>query len=137
MARKETPSKDFAQALHVEFGQNSFRPQILRLKNYPPQDLPYRFNSFSNPIGASVLSVPQCCGSGMYIRIPDPNFFHPGSQICIKEFKYFRLSLKNCFQVLGNMMRVVHPGSGFSTHPGSRIQGSKRHRIPDPQNFCT
>jgi hypothetical protein len=32
------------------------------------------------------------------------------------------------------MIRVVHPGSGslLFTHPGSRIQGSKRHRIPDP-----
>ncbi len=34
------------------------------------------------------------------------------------------------------MIRVVHPGSRIwmltSTHPGSRIQGSKRHRIPDP-----
>ncbi len=31
------------------------------------------------------------------------------------------------------MILVVHPGSGswFFTHPGSRIQGSKRHRIPD------
>jgi hypothetical protein len=29
------------------------------------------------------------------------------------------------------MIRVVHPGSGsLLTHPGSRIQGSKRHRIP-------
>jgi hypothetical protein len=29
------------------------------------------------------------------------------------------------------MIRVVHPGSGcrLSSHPGSRIQGSKRHRI--------
>jgi hypothetical protein len=33
------------------------------------------------------------------------------------------------------MIRVVHPGSGFRfTHPGSRIQGSKRHQIPDPQH---
>ncbi len=34
------------------------------------------------------------------------------------------------------MIRIVHPGSGcwLSTHPGSRIQGSKRHRIPDPQH---
>jgi hypothetical protein len=34
------------------------------------------------------------------------------------------------------MIRVVHPGSQIrmltSTHPGFRIQGSKRHRIPDP-----
>ncbi len=40
----------------------------------------------------------------------------PGSRIRIKEFKYF--NPKNCFQALGNMMRLVHPGSGswFSTH---------------------
>jgi hypothetical protein len=31
--------------------------------------------------------IMQCCGSGMFI--PDPNFFHPGSRIRIKEFKYF------------------------------------------------
>ncbi len=32
------------------------------------------------------------------------------------------------------MIRVVHPGSGcwLSTHPRSRIQGLKRHPIPDP-----
>jgi hypothetical protein len=34
------------------------------------------------------------------------------------------------------MIRVVHPGSRILipifTHPGSRIQVSKRHRIPDP-----
>ncbi len=29
----------------------------------------------------------QCCGSGIFI--PDPNFFHPGSRIRIKEFKFF------------------------------------------------
>jgi hypothetical protein len=32
------------------------------------------------------------------------------------------------------MIRVVHSGSGsrIFTHPGSRSQGSKRHRIPAP-----
>ena len=34
------------------------------------------------------------------------------------------------------MIRVVHPGSRIRmltfSHPGSRIQGSKRHSIPDP-----
>jgi hypothetical protein len=36
------------------------------------------------------------------------------------------------------MIREVHPGSGsyFFTHLGSRIQGSKKHRIADPQH-CT
>jgi hypothetical protein len=31
------------------------------------------------------------------------------------------------------MIQVLHPGSGsgFFTYPGFRIQGSKRHRIPD------
>jgi len=34
------------------------------------------------------------------------------------------------------MIVVVHPGSGswFFTHPGSRIQGSKRHHIPCQQH---
>jgi hypothetical protein len=34
------------------------------------------------------------------------------------------------------MIQVVHPGSRIRTltfsHPGSRIQGSKRYPIPDP-----
>ncbi len=38
---------------------------------------------------------------------------------------------KNCFQALGNMIRVVHPGSGswFFTHPGSRGQKCTESRI--------
>ncbi len=38
------------------------------------------------------------------------------------------------------MIQDIHPGSGsrlgifIFTHPGSRIQGSKRHRILDPQS---
>ncbi len=54
-----------------------------------------------------------------------------GSRIHIKEFKYF--NPKKLFASSRNMIRDVHPGSWtwFLTHPGSRIQGSKRHRIPD------
>jgi hypothetical protein len=44
---------------------------------------------------------------GCLSRIPDPNFFHPGSWIHIKEFKYFKP--KNVTK-LGNLIRVVHPG---------------------------
>jgi hypothetical protein len=53
------------------------------------------------------------------LSIPDPNFFHSGSQICIKKLSI--LTQKIVFQALGNMIRVVHPGSGsgFFTHPGS------------------
>ncbi len=88
------------------------------------------------------LSRQQCCGFGMFI--PDPEFririfskpdtgseFFP-SLIRIKKLKYF--TPKNLFQALGNMIRIVHPGSAtwFSTHHGSLIQGSKRHRLTDP-----
>ncbi len=59
-----------------------------------------------------------------------------GFRIRIKEFKYF--NPKNCSQALGNMIRMVipdpDPRSWFFTHHGSRIQGSKRHQIPDPQH---
>jgi hypothetical protein len=30
---------------------------------------------------------------------------------------------------------IPDPGSGLSTHPGSRIRGSKRLQIPDPQHW--
>ncbi len=36
------------------------------------------------------------------------------------------------------MIPIVHPGSRIRmltfSHPGSRIQGSKRHPIPDPRS---
>ncbi len=70
--------------------------------------------------------------------IPDP-----GSRMHIKEFKYF--TQKNGFSALRNIIRVFHPGSGSRIwiltiylsqipilDPRFRIQGSKRHRIPDP-----
>ncbi len=58
----------------------------------------------------------QWSGSGMWI--PDPNFFNPGSKVIRipdqephqRIFVYF--NPKNCLQPLGNMIRVVHPGSG-------------------------
>jgi hypothetical protein len=101
-----------------------------------------------------ILSSLQCCGFGMFIpdptffhpgsrirlfsipdprfRIPDPNGLHPGSRIRIKEFKYFNpkkwfLSSRKYDPGCSSRIRML-----TSTHPGSRIQGSKRHRIPDP-----
>ncbi len=69
-----------------------------------------------------------------------------GSWIRIKEFKYF--SQKNDFSALRNMIRVSHPGSISRIwiltfylsqipilDPRSRIQGSKKHRIPDPGSW--
>ncbi len=70
----------------------------------------------------------------------------PGSRMHIKEFKYF--NQKNGFSALKNMIRVFHPGSGSRIwiltfylsqipilDPRSRIQGSKRNRIPDPGSW--
>jgi hypothetical protein len=63
----------------------------------------------------------QFCGAGMFS--PDPNFFHSYSRIRVKEFKSF--NPKNCFPALGNMIRVVHPGSGFLTIPDPVFRGQK------------
>jgi hypothetical protein len=94
------------------------------------------------------LSYSQCCGSEMFIqdpgsdffpsRIPDPNCLHPGSRICIKELSI--LTPKKTKKMVSKLQKIwfglfiPDPGSGcwLSTHPKSRIQGSKRHRIPDP-----
>ncbi len=72
----------------------------------------------------------------------------PGSGIHIKDFKY--LNQKNGFSALRNMILVFHPGSGswfriltfyiswiLIQDPRSQIQGSKRHRIPDPGSGFT
>ncbi len=71
----------------------------------------------------------QCCGSGMFI--PDTKFFHSGSQIRIKEFKYYnpkKWFLSSRKYDLGCSSR---PDPDHDFYP-SRIRGSKRHRIPDP-----
>ncbi len=90
---------------------------------------------------------------GCFPRITDPKFSYPRSRIQIffitdpdtpppspREWASKNLSIltqKNCFQVLGNMIRVVHPGSRSRFFYPYWIQGSKRHRIPDqdPQHW--
>ncbi len=65
------------------------------------------------------------------LSIPDPDIriFQCGSRIHIKKFKNF--NPKKSFLSSPKYDPVVHPGSGswFFTHPVSRIQWSKRHRI--------
>jgi hypothetical protein len=58
--------------------------------------------------------------------IPETGSEYFPSRIRIKEFKYF--NPKNGFQALGNMIRIVHPGSGFRI----RILTLYPSRIPDP-----
>jgi hypothetical protein len=85
--------------------------------------------------------INQCCRSGMFIPDPGSKYFtsrikkipdqkNPGSASASKNLsmltpKFFQSS------------RKYDPGSGswFFTHPGSRIQASKRQRIPDPQQW--
>ncbi len=62
-------------------------------------------------------------------RVADLEFFP--SRIRIKEFKYF--NPKNCFRALGNMIWVVHPGSGswLIFYP-PRIPDRGVKKAPDP-----
>ncbi len=62
--------------------------------------------------------------------IPDPGseFFHPGSRIRFKEFnltKKLFLSSRKYDPDCSSRIRIL-------IFYSSRIQGSKRHRIPDP-----
>ncbi len=72
----------------------------------------------------------QCCGSGMFI--PDQNFFHPWT--AAKNILTKKIDSKLSEIWSGLFISVQDPGSifWFFTHPGSQIQGSKRHWISDP-----
>jgi hypothetical protein len=78
--------------------------------------------------------------------IPDPRFEFFPSWILDPECISKNLSIQqNGFSALRNMIHVFHPGSGSliwiltfylsqipNLDPRSQIQGSKKHRIPDP-----
>jgi hypothetical protein len=80
----------------------------------------------------------QCCGSRMFIPYPGSKFFPsripdpPSKNLSILTQKIDSKKKK----ALGNIIRVVHPGSGSGFFYPTRIQGSKKHRIPelDPQH---
>ncbi len=79
------------------------------------------------------LFVFQYCGFGMFI--PEPIFFHPGS--ASKNIHYFNpknnlISFRKYVSGCSSRLRSPDPDFDFLLHPGSQIQGSKRHRIPDP-----
>ncbi len=66
--------------------------------------------------------------------IPDQNFFNPGS--ASKNLSILTQTIVSKLSEIwsGLFSPDPHPWSGsrFFTHTGSWIQGSKRHRIPDP-----
>ncbi len=76
------------------------------------------------------VADPVCLSWILIFPIPDPGSASKNLSI---------LTQKICFQPLGNMIRVVHPGSGswflthpwsrYFTHPGSRGQKSTGSRI--------
>jgi hypothetical protein len=91
--------------------------------------------------GTSVAD-PGCLSRIRIFSIPDPNCLHLGSLILItpknlsiltpKKAKKWFLSCKKYDP--GCSSRIPDPDAGFLPIPdsGSRIQGSKRHPIPDP-----
>ncbi len=105
-------------------------------------DLKYKSEQFSRGFREKSKNYLQCLlliqDPGCLSRIPDPNFFHHGSRTQKTRFripagstsKNLRPTKLYCFYALGNMIRDVHTRSRswFFTHPGSRIQGSKRIR---------
>jgi hypothetical protein len=66
------------------------------------------------------------------VSIPDPGTSSKNLSILTPK------KAKKWFPSLKIMIWVVHPGSRIRmltfSHPGSRIEGSKRHPIPDPQH---
>ncbi len=90
-----------------------------------------------------ILYIKQCCGSGMFFptgfrirffSISDPNFFHPGSRICIKEFQYF--NPKKWFLSSRKYESGCSPGSWIrililNFYP-SRILDPGIKKAPDP-----
>jgi hypothetical protein len=76
----------------------------------------------------------HCCGSGMFI--PDPNFFHPGSELFPSRIRIKYFNPKKSFL----SSQKYDPGCSSRIrilifYP-SRISDpvAKRHRIPDPEH---
>jgi hypothetical protein len=79
---------------------------------------PLNIFSFHRPL-KTVYLIKQCCGSGMII--PDPNFFHPGSQIRIRK-NFFVTSRKydpGCWVLIYYPPRIPDPGVKKAQDPGS------------------
>ncbi len=80
----------------------------------------------------------QCCGYGMFIQVTDfsiPDPVSRGRKDPVSGSASKNLSIFNpkiFFYALGNMIRDVHPGSGFFPIPNLGSWGQKRTGIPDP-----
>jgi hypothetical protein len=94
------------------------------------------------------LQKNQCCGSGMFIPDPGSDFFSTRIRIfsipeprsasknlsILTQKMFFPVSSRKYNRGCSSWIRIPDPDPDFLTipDPGSRIQGSKKHRIPDP-----
>ncbi len=74
---------------------------------------------------------------GCLIQIPDPTFFHPGSRIRIKEFKYFNpkkwfLRFRKYYPGCSSQIRIPDPDPDFLP-----IQDPGVKKVPDPGSGST
>ncbi len=105
------------------------------------------------------ISAKRCCGSGIFIQDPGSDFFPSRIRFFPSRIRFFSFpdpgldpgsgsSLKNLsiltqetdikFSQIRSRMFITDLGSWLwfflpSRIPDSRIQGSKKHRIPDPR----
>ncbi len=137
--------------MRIHFEMKSWiqiRIKVMRIRNLLAAVASYTYHvrtifSVSDPEVPGVRSL-QCCGSGMVSRIPypnffnfsipDPNFFHPGSQIPDPRQRIFKVfEPKKLFLSSRKYDMGLHPGSVSQIrilifYP-SQIQD------PDPQHW--
>ncbi len=60
------------------------------------------------------VADPGCLSRIRTYSIPDPRseYFHPGSRICIKEFKYFNPKIVSKFYEIWSVLFILDPRSG-------------------------
>jgi hypothetical protein len=98
--------------------------------------------SFTHDGKSDLTVIHSVADPGCLSRIPDPTFFHPGSRILNKEFKYFNpkkakkwfLSSKKYDP--GCSSRIPDPDADFLpsriSDPGVKRAPNHGSRIPDP-----
>ncbi len=89
------------------------------------QNLSRLFNFQSKQEGSAY----QCCGSGMFPRIPDRNFFHPGSQIRFFSIPQIGSASKNVSILT---QRIVSKLSEIWYRTGCSSRITDFLPIPDP-----
>ncbi len=133
---EEVPAQGLQQGprsrpIHRKIQQNFLQAFSLRKQYYTLINSCYLFGSF-------VVFTVSVADPGWLSRIPDPTFFHPGSQIHIQEFKYFNpKNSRNYDPVCSSRIRILIFSPSRIPDLGSRGQKCTGSRItnPVPQHF--